>query len=360
MFELVCLFSVLNHFITEKKCLFIGKHEGAIAHLRKLPEVSEQFSQYHCIVHQENLCAKSVGFKDVMKDVIKIVNFIRSHALNHREFQALLVDTDAGYGDVPYYTKVRWLSRGKVLRRVFDLRKEIVEFMESKGKSVKFFDNAEWVTDLAFLTDITTHLNDLNLSLQGKGKLVHSMFNQISTFENKLVLWEKQMKILNFAHFPTLGKCNVTLTKKYVDALQTMKNDFSRRFGDFKAHDKILKLFSAPFSVDAEQAPDNIQMELIELQCDTELREKFDRHDLLEFYAKFVPEERFPELRNHALFVASLFGSTYICEQLFSVMKQVKSKARNKISDEHLDNSLRISTSSMKADLDKLAQEKCT
>lgn len=337
----------------------LGKNEGAIAHLRRLPDVPEEFQQYHCIVHQENLCAKNVGFKDVMKDVIKVVNFIRSHALNHREFKSLLADVDAEYGDIPYFTEVRWLSRGKVLRRVFDLRAEIAEFMKRKGKPVKQFENEEWMSDLAFLADITGHLNDLNLNLQGKGKLVHHMLNQIKSFESKLVLWGKQLKNSNFALFPTMGNLKVSSTKKYVDALQTMGTDFSRRFGDFKSQEKMLKMFATPFSFDAEQAPENMQMELIELQCDTELQEKFESHDLLDFYSKFVSEARFPAVRKNALYVASLFGSTYICEQLFSIMKLVKSKARNKITDEHLENSLRISTSAIKADLDKLAREKC-
>jgi len=59
-----------------------------------------------------------------MKDVVKIVNFIRSRALNHREFKNFLSEIDAEQGDVIYFTDVRWLSRGKVLKRVFDLKKQ--------------------------------------------------------------------------------------------------------------------------------------------------------------------------------------------------------------------------------------------
>ena len=47
-----------------------------------------------------------------------------------------------------------------------------------------------------------------------------------------------------------------------------------------------------------------------------------------------------------------LFGSTYTCEQLFSRMKHIKSKIRTKISDELLENSLRIATASIKPDID--------
>jgi hypothetical protein len=42
-----------------------------------------------------------------MREIVNIVKFIRSHRLNHREFQPFLSKMEA---------EVRWLSRGKVLK----------------------------------------------------------------------------------------------------------------------------------------------------------------------------------------------------------------------------------------------------
>jgi len=50
-----------------------------------------------------------------MKVVVSVVNFIRSHGLNHRQFQSSLSEIDARYGDVLHHTEVRWLSRGMVM-----------------------------------------------------------------------------------------------------------------------------------------------------------------------------------------------------------------------------------------------------
>lgn len=47
------------------------------------------------------------------------------------------------------------------------------------------FDN--WLFDLAFLVDVTSHLNDLNLKLQGKNELFPSLVNSISSFKIKTV-----------------------------------------------------------------------------------------------------------------------------------------------------------------------------
>lgn len=41
-----------------------------------------QQMKYHCIIHQENLFAKSVGFQTIMKNVVNIVNFIKSRGFD--------------------------------------------------------------------------------------------------------------------------------------------------------------------------------------------------------------------------------------------------------------------------------------
>ena len=89
----------------------------------------------HCIIYRQALCAKYVDISCVMNRAIKMLNFIRSHGLNHRQFREMLKETDTESVDLPYYTAIRWLSCGKVLTRVFELRKEIYEFLKGKEKS---------------------------------------------------------------------------------------------------------------------------------------------------------------------------------------------------------------------------------
>jgi hypothetical protein len=58
----------------------------------------------------------------------------------------------------------------------------------------------------------------------------------------------------------------------------------------------------------------------------------------LDFCSKYNEEEKFPAIRSHALFMMSLFGSTYVCEQLFSRTKNVKLKVRTRLTEVHLEN----------------------
>ena len=100
----------------------------------------------------------------VMKNVIKIVNYIRANELNHRKFKSLLEEMNSNYSDVLLHTSVRWLSRGKVLERFFTLRLEITAFLQQNNKFDELKNNNWWCL-LAYMCDITEKINELNHGL---------------------------------------------------------------------------------------------------------------------------------------------------------------------------------------------------
>ena len=80
-------------------------------------------------------------------------------------------------------------------------------------------------------------------------------------------------------------------------------------------------LFSNPFRCDPKSAPANMQLELIELQESSDLKSSFRDLPLDKFYS-LVPASTYSVLHKHASRMASLFGSTYICEKTFSVINR--------------------------------------
>jgi len=98
---------------------------------------------FQCMIHQQSLCAKYIDMSCVLKPVISMVNFIRAHALNNRQFRTFLEECDSEYIDLTYYTAVRWLSCGKVLFRFFQLRHEIDIFLTEKDHSEPLLSNRE-------------------------------------------------------------------------------------------------------------------------------------------------------------------------------------------------------------------------
>ena len=53
-----------------------------------------------------------------------------------------------------------------------------------------------------------------------------------------------------------------------------------------------------------------------------------------------------PQLRQHAALTLCIFGNTYLCEKLLSLMKVNKASHRSLLSNEHLESILKISTTS--------------
>lgn len=56
-------------------------------------------------------------------DITKVVNLIRVRALSHRQCTvALLEEHETVQADLGYHTPVRWLSMGKMLKRMWYLK----------------------------------------------------------------------------------------------------------------------------------------------------------------------------------------------------------------------------------------------
>ncbi|KAL3991910.1 ornithine decarboxylase antizyme 1 [Sarotherodon galilaeus] len=133
-------------------------------------------------------------------------------------------------------------------------------------------------------------------------------------------------------------------------------NEFDRRFSDFRAQHSGFAIFTSPFTTDFSKAPHHLQLELIELQSDSGLKTKFQDAAIEDFY-RLLPPGIMPQL--HAARVLSMFGSTYLCEQMFSTMNLNKTKHRSHITDENLHAVLRIAAAQeLKPDIDTLTKGK--
>lgn len=163
--------------VTDGAPAMISEKEGLVGRMK---QINSSIIPYHCIIHNTVLCAKlSKDFVPLLTEITKLVNFLRSKsALTHRNLKKILNDLDSEFTDVLLYNNVRWLSKGQLLKRVWDLRKEIalfLEVMDTSGKRDHFLNILQdpyQLARLAFLVDIFSYLNHLNLSLQGKYKTV--------------------------------------------------------------------------------------------------------------------------------------------------------------------------------------------
>ena len=106
-----------------------------------------------------------------------------------------------------YHSEFRWLSRGKVMNRVFVFRAELLEFLRDHNhRHAKHFNNPSFHLTLAYLADIFDVLNHLNCQMQGGGVNVIEAEEKICVFQRKLELWWQRLENDNFANFPLLDE----------------------------------------------------------------------------------------------------------------------------------------------------------
>ena len=141
-----------------------------------------------------------------------------------------------------------------MLKRFYDLTDEVAIFMDMKGKHIPALKDKSWLCDLAFLVDVTTHLNEVNTNLQKQGQLVQEQHGHIKSFELKFRLWESQLKAGNTYHFLTLASDSNIQNSQFADEFKDLRCEFNVRFQDFQAQEVSLKIFASPFDVDVETA----------------------------------------------------------------------------------------------------------
>ena len=226
-----------------------------------------------------------------------------------------------------------------------------------KGHDIPELSDKDWVADRGFAVGITALMNKLNTKLQCKGLFVHEMYSAVKAFIRKLQRLSSQVKDNVLTHLPKLkeAKRPDDHFQQYSSMLEALHSEFSRRFQDFKTLESEMHMVSSPFNFKVDDAPSEMQMELIDLQSDAFLEERFKSVSLIDFYCS-LKQENVTILRRHALRALIVFGSTYHCEQTFSVMKFNKSKYRSSVTDDHLSAILRIATSDIQPNFNSLVQ----
>eukprot|EP00106_Octopus_bimaculoides_P017034 XP_014784476.1 PREDICTED: general transcription factor II-I repeat domain-containing protein 2A-like [Octopus bimaculoides] len=241
---------------------------------------------------------------------------------------------EAEYGDVIYHNGVRWLILGKMLKQIWELQNEILLFLDMKGLSCDF--------EMMFAVYM---FEKLNVTLQGKGLFVHEMFRHVRSFKTKVGLFARQEGKGKFCHFPLLRQQKVpaSVSSKIRDHFLSLEDEVTRRFQNFKKFELNLHLLSYPFAADIDTAPEEVELELIDMQSDHTLKEMFNSVTLIEFCVKKSAGKMF-----------STFGSTYIWEQSFSCMKINKSRNRSSVTDINLQAVMRISTNNLTLDFKRI------
>ena len=99
-----------------------------------------------------------------------------------------------------------------------------------------------------------------------------------------------------------------------------LKQQFQDRFADLDSYKAKIRVFENPFDCgEPATLSVDLQMEIIELQSNETLKDKYKNENIIDFY-KCLPED-YHNLKRLARGLLSVFGTTYLCEKTFSKMK---------------------------------------
>ena len=92
------------------------------------------------------------------------------------------------------------------MQKFITLKDEIAKFLETEPQDFSELNNSSWNEDLFFLCNITSPLNNLNIKLQRKGKLVFDLLDAVNVFRVKLRLFKSQLLKGMLTHFLICSK----------------------------------------------------------------------------------------------------------------------------------------------------------
>lgn len=157
--------------------------------------------------------------------------------------------------------------------------------------------------------------------------------------------WKSQLTDKNLSYFPTyktlVDQGTAFSCDQYVAAIKRLQQESLPAICLLQVSQCLfLDVCRPPLSCDVDSAPSELQMELTDLQCSSDLKAKFREAQgkCLEMIGQFLRESPpiFPELSKLFKWVMCLFGSTYLCEKLFSTVNFNKLKHRSRLTDAHL------------------------
>ena len=263
----------------------IGERSGVITRIKQL---APECASTHCFIHRESLATKKLSTKlnDVLCEVVKIVNYIKGSAFNSRLFALLCDDMQADHRQLLFHSSVRWLSRGKVLSRVYELRNELAVFLhDRKPDWAKLLRDSQWLALLAYLTDIFDITNGLNTSMQGRNASLFATAYKIDGMKRKLKAWKIRVSNNCYDMFPQLAtviddagdnldvKCvQDTATEHLSNLVERIQHYFPEQKDPQRGNEWIRNPFAPTVNVEELNISVDLKDKLLELSADEGLR----------------------------------------------------------------------------------------
>jgi hypothetical protein len=369
-------------FTSDGASVMLGKRRGVAALLRQLiPHLSEQ----HCVAHREDLGLDD-AWKDIplMKEIETLLRtvytiFCRS-SVKKDKFEALAKAAEAEVIAFRPLNEVRWLSRHFAVNALvlnYDIlveycRKQVDENDDPVHKyCLQKLQNPEHHVAITILNDVLSELSDLCKLFQ------RSLLSTVEAFQfakakiKKLrsqYLGEKPHYTENASHLLSSFQHPVN-TKSIIKFIQQTCEHLDHRFPDEELQDwavfdkecfsTAVNLEDYTFGLEEMKRLGNRYHVFLEKDNEAfqkELSKQFPEFKLIvneklqtgavKTFADLVAFTKQQDQLQDLFLLLDICGtfqaSSADCERGFSLMNNIKTKARNRLDVEHLDNLMRI------------------
>ena len=317
----------------------MGKKTGVI---KRLKCVAPQLIGNHCCLHRQVLSSKAMPgeLATTFNHIVEAINAIKSSATNSRLFTELCGVQETSYETLLFFTAVRWLSRGKAVLRVFELRAVIAEFLLSKSHLLtKYFLDKHFLARVAYLADMFSALCAVNASLQGRDTVMFEACDKLCAFSEKLKLWKRRVQCGQLEHFHYLKNfidaesIECTFQSVIIEHIDILLNYIDQYFEDDIVMYKGKQWVKFPFdqsTLDLISDYDfKLKEEFISLRADSTLKIEFSQVSVDRFWIRRLDDYHF--LAHEAVKVLLAFPTSWECEAAFSQISIIKTKHRNRL-----------------------------
>ncbi|XP_006886492.1 PREDICTED: zinc finger MYM-type protein 6 [Elephantulus edwardii] len=318
---------------TDGAASMTGRCSGLRAKIQEVAMNTVAFTR--CFIHREHIAAEKLSpyLHEILLQSAQIVSFIKTNALNSRLLTILCEEMGCDHVNLPLHAEVRWISRGRTLRRLFELRYEIGMFLSQKHSDLaKCFHDEEWVAKLAYLSDIFSLINELNSSLQGTMTTLFSLYYKMDLFKKKLKMWLRRTQENDYDMFPSFSEFSISSdlnTRNITSIIFQHLEGLSQMFDDCYLPEGNLcsgnLWITNPFmNHQSSNLTDFEEEKLTQLSSDLELKSVFKSMPVTQFWIN--AKTSYPELHEKAMKFLLPFSTIYLCDATFSALTELKQR----------------------------------
>ncbi|XP_067947207.1 zinc finger BED domain-containing protein 5-like [Watersipora subatra] len=163
----------------------VGVYSGFV---NRLKDNNPQMIAFHCIIHESFLCAQLKDeYGSLMLNIMKLINLVRSKSsLRHHQLRKLLQKSDSQYDELLVHNNVRQ----HIEQFLSDIGGDAVE------RFLEILKSEHSLRDMAFLTYILAHPNDVNLKLQNEGHNVVELWQAVTSIKDKLYCFYEDKTVI--------------------------------------------------------------------------------------------------------------------------------------------------------------------